>query len=435
MLSRHVGKLTVNIGILGLGTVGVGVVNTLHNNQAEIKRRSGTQINIIQAAVKDINKKRLCVTDNIKISNNAFEVVNNNNIDVILELIGGVNLAKELVIKAIKNGKHVITANKSLIANYGNELLALAKKNNVYILFEAAVAGGIPIIKLLKQGLSANKIELIIGIINGTSNFILTNMSNNGKSFETSLKEAQDLGYAEADPALDINGIDAAHKLTILSSIAFGQKLQFDKISTQGINQIKKKDIIFANKLGFSIKHLSIAKNENNKIQMYVRPTLITKKHLLSNVDGVMNAILVKANAVGDTIYYGAGAGGQATASSVIADLIDIIKNTANKDILGWQQFRTFTYCDNNDIESVFYLHLLVDDKPGVLANIATTLTKYNISIEKVIQNQITNNNNADIAIITNKIKTIKIKNAVANIQKNSFIKEDIKIIHVETLN
>ncbi len=425
----------VNIGILGLGTVCGGVVNVLTRNQAEITRRSGKNITITHAAVRDINQDRICSTDDISLTQDPFEIVNNNDIDVVLELVGGTGLAKDLVEQAIKNGKHVITANKALIAIHGNELLELAKANNTHLLFEAAVAGGIPILKSLEQGLSANQVELVAGIINGTGNFILTEMRDKGRDFDDVLKEAQALGYAEADPTFDVEGIDAAHKLAILGSIAFGCKLQFDNISTEGISQISGEDVAFATELGYSIKHLGIAKKIDNKVQMRVHPTLIPKTSLLANVDGVMNAVLVKGNAVGPTLYYGAGAGDEATASAVIADLIDIIKDTVSHDILGWQNFEDCPACDTNDIESVFYLRLLATDKPGVLADITAIFANHSISVEAVVQKQIDSKNNAHIAIITNMIKTSELNEAVAEIQKNDFIQEDVKIIHIETLD
>ncbi len=425
----------MNIGILGLGTVGGGVVNVLTKNQAEITRRSGKNITVTHAAVRDINQDRICPTDDISLTQDPFGIVNNNEIDIVLELMGGTGLAKDLVEQAIKNGKHVITANKALIAIHGNELLELAKANNVYLLFEAAVAGGIPILKSLEQGLSANQVELVAGIINGTGNFILTEMRDKGRDFDDVLKEAQALGYAEADPTFDVEGIDAAHKLAILGSIAFGCKLQFDNVSTEGISQISGEDVAFATELGYSIKHLGIAKKIDNKVQMRVHPTLIPKTSLLANVDGVMNAVLVKGNAVGPTLYYGAGAGDEATASAVIADLIDIIKDTVSHDILGWQNFEDCPACDTDDIESIFYLRLLATDKPGVLADITAIFASHSISVEAVVQKQIDSKNNAHIAIITNMIKTSEMNEAVAEIQKNDFIQEDVKIIHVETLD
>ncbi|MDB3972522.1 MAG: homoserine dehydrogenase [Candidatus Thioglobus sp.] len=425
----------MNIGILGLGTVGGGVVNVLSKNESEIFARTGEKINVTHGAVKSISEPRICSDGDINITEDAFEVVNNPEIDVILELIGGTTIAKELVIQAINNNKHVITANKALIATHGNELLTLAKQKNVHLLFEAAVAGGIPILKSLEQGLSANKIELVAGIINGTGNFILTEMRDKGRDFADVLKEAQDLGYAEADPTFDVEGIDAAHKLAILASIAFGCELQMDKVSTEGISQISGEDVMFATELNYSIKHLGIAKKVDGELQMRVHPTLIPKTQLLANVDGVMNAVLVRGNAVGPTLYYGAGAGDEATASAVIADLVDIIKNTVSHDVLGWKSLVEIPNCDTNDIESVFYLRLLATDKPGTLADITTTLAKHNISVESVIQKQIDAQNNAHIAIITNNVKTANLKAAITEIQSHKFIQEDVKIIHVENLD
>jgi homoserine dehydrogenase len=425
----------VNIGILGLGTVGGGVVNVLNKNQAQIMCRSGDSIKVTHAAVRDTTQTRICPTEHIKLTQDPFEIVNNDKIDVVLELMGGTDLAKNLVEQAIKNGKHVVTANKALIATHGNELLALAKNNNTHLLFEAAVAGGIPILKSLEQGLSANQIELVVGIINGTSNFILTEMRNKGRDFENVLKEAQALGYAEADPTFDVEGVDAAHKLAILASMAFGCELQFNQVSTQGISKISGEDIAFATQLGYTIKHLGIAKKLDGKLQMRVHPTLVPKAHLLSNVDGVMNSVLVKGNAVGETLYYGAGAGSEATASSVIADLVDIIKGTVNHNILGWKSLIDIPNCKTDNIESVFYLCLLTADKPGVLADITATLANHNISVEAVIQKQIDQKNNAHIAIITNFIKTSELNKAVVEIQTHDYVQEDVKIIPVEMLN
>jgi homoserine dehydrogenase len=425
----------MNIGILGLGTVGGGVVNVLAKNQAEIMRRTGVQIQVTHAAVRDINQSRICPTKGIQLTQEPSEIVNNDSIDIVLELMGGTTLAKELVVTAIKNGKHVITANKALIATHGNELLALAKDHNTHLLFEAAVAGGIPILKSLEQGMSANQIEMVAGIINGTGNFILTEMRDQGRDFADVLKEAQELGYAEADPTFDVEGIDAAHKLAILAAIAFGCELQFDKVSTQGISQISGEDVAFATELGYSIKHLGIAKKLNGEIQMRVHPTLIPKTRLLANVDGVMNAVLVKGNAVGPTLYYGAGAGDDATASAVIADLIDIIKGTLSRDVLGWQSLEATPYQNQNDIESIFYLRLLATDKPGVLADITAIFADHNISVEAVVQKQIDAQDNAHIAIITNQVKTQDINAAAVAIQKHDSIQEEVKIIHVETLD
>lgn len=425
----------MNIGILGLGTVGGGVVNVLSKNENEIFARTGEKINITHAAVKSITEPRICADGDISITEDAFELVNNPDIDVILELIGGTTIAKDLVTAAINNNKHVITANKALIATHGNELLNLAKEKNIHLLFEAAVAGGIPILKSLEQGLSANKIELVAGIINGTGNFILTEMRDKGRDFADVLKEAQELGYAEADPTFDVEGIDAAHKLAILASIAYGCDLQMDKVSTEGISEVSGEDVSFANELNYSIKHLGIAKKVDGELQMRVHPTLIPKTQLLANVDGVMNAVLVKGNAVGPTLYYGAGAGDEATASAVIADLVDIIKNTVSHDVLGWKDLIEIPNCNPDNIKSVFYLRLLATDKPGVLADITATLAQHDISVESVIQKQIDKQNNAHIAIITNNVRTAALQAAITEIQNHEFIQEDVKIIHVENLD
>ena len=346
----------MKVGILGLGTVGGGVVNVLQKNSASIERRTGVKIEVVLAGVRDVKQKRICDTSNIKLTEDPFEVVNHPDVDVVLELIGGVGLTKELVEKAINNGKHVITANKALIANHGNELIKLANKKQVRLLFEASVAGGIPIIKSLEQGLSANNIESLAGIINGTGNFILTDMKEKGRDFDDVLKEAQALGYAEEDPTFDIEGIDAAHKLSILAAIAFGTELQFDKVSTKGISGITTEDIIHASELGYTIKHLGIAKRTGDGIELRVHPTLVPNKQLIAQVDGVMNAVMVKSDALGTSLYYGAGAGDEATASAVIADLNDIINNQTSNHILGWKSHQKLPVIKNDDIHSEFFL-------------------------------------------------------------------------------
>ncbi len=422
----------VKIGLLGIGTVGSGVVNVLKKNKDIIRQRTNKDISIVAGAVKDIteyNKHSVCDSSDIYITEDAFEVVNNPDIDIVLELIGGIDIAKTLIETAIANKKHVISANKALIAHHGNGLLKLAKKNKVALLFEASVGGGIPIIKCLTQGLSANKIDTIVGIINGTGNFILTEMSKNDSAFTQVLQQAQQLGYAEEDPSFDIDGIDAAHKISILSSLAFNTSLAFNKVITKGISDITSQDIKFANELGYNIKHLGITKKINSLIEMRVNPALIAKSTLLANVNGVMNAILINANALGQTMYYGAGAGSQATASAVIADIIDIVNNTYRGNTA---TNNTAKYLTNDDIESIYYLHLLVTDKTGVLADISKILASYNISIESVIQHA--NNNSANIAIITNKIKTKAIKSAINDINNCNFTLQKAKMIHVESL-
>ena len=425
----------MKVGILGLGTVGGGVVNVLQKNSASIERRTGVKIEVIIAGVRDVTQKRICDTSNIKLTEDPFEVVNHPDIDVALELIGGTGLAKELVETAINNGKHVITANKALIANHGNELIKLANKKQVRLLFEASVAGGIPIIKSLEQGLSANNIESLAGIINGTANFILTDMKEKGRDFDDVLKEAQALGYAEEDPTFDIEGIDAAHKLSILAAIAFGTELQFNQVYTKGISGITTEDIIHANELDYTIKHLGIAKRTGNSIELRVHPTLVSNKQLIAQVDGVMNAVMVKSNALGTSLYYGAGAGDEATASAVIADLNDIINNQTSNHILGWKSQQKLTVIDNDEIHSEFFLRLLVSDIKGVLAKVTGIFNDHNVSIEALIQKQVDENKNAHIAITTDKVSTKAIMSIKAAIEASDFNQSEVQIIHIELLD
>ena len=425
----------MKVGILGLGTVGGGVVNVLQKNSASIERRTGVKIEVILAGVRDVTQKRICDTSNIKLTEDPFEVVNHPDIDVVLELIGGTGLTKELVETAINNGKHVITANKALIANHGNELIKLANKKQVRLLFEASVAGGIPIIKSLEQGLSANNIESLAGIINGTGNFILTDMKEKGRDFDDVLKEAQALGYAEEDPTFDIEGIDAAHKLSILAAIAFGTELQFNQVYTKGISGITTEDIIHAKELGYTIKHLGIAKRTGNGIELRVHPTLVSNKQLIAQVDGVMNAVMVKSNALGISLYYGAGAGDEATASAVIADLNDIINNQTSNHILGWKSQQKLAVIDNDEIHSEFFLRLLVSDIKGVLAKVTGIFNDHNVSIEALIQKQVDENKNAHIAITTDKVSTKAIMSIKAAIEASDFNQSEVQIIHIELLD
>jgi len=425
----------MKVGVLGLGTVGGGVVNVLRKNGDTIERRTGEKIQVVLAGVRNINQDRICDTSDIELTEDPFAVVNHPDIDVVLELIGGTELAKDLVETAINNGKHVITANKALIAKHGNELIQLANDNKVRLLFEASVAGGIPIIKALEQGLSANKIESLAGIINGTGNFILSEMKEKGRDFADVLAEAQALGYAEADPTFDVEGIDAAHKLSILAAIAFGTELQFDKVYTKGISEVTAEDIRYATELGYTIKHLGIAKRAGDSIEMRVHPTLISNNQLLANVNGVMNAVLVKGDALGTSFYYGAGAGDEATASAVIADLIDIINNQTSNHILGWKSQEKPNVLDADLIESEFYIRLLVSDKRGVLAEITQIFSQNNVSIESLVQKQVDGDNNAHIAVITNKILTRDIQAVKLAIEACEFNQDSVKIIHIESLD
>ena len=425
----------MKVGILGLGTVGGGVVNVLQKNSKSIKRRTGVEIELVIAGVRDISKKRICDTKKIHLTEDPFEVVNHPDIDVVLELIGGFGLAKELVEKAINNGKHIITANKALIGNHGNELIKLANKKKVRFLFEASVAGGIPIIKALEQGLSANNVESVAGIINGTGNFILTDMKEKGRDFKDVLKEAQALGYAEEDPTFDIEGIDAAHKLSILAAIAFGTEIQFDKIYTKGISNISTEDILHATELGYTIKHLGIAKRAENGIELRVHPTLVPNNKLIAQVDGVMNAVMVKSDALGTSLYYGPGAGDEATASAVIADLNDIINNQTSNHTLGWKSQQKIKVVDNNSIHSEFFLRLLVTDVKGVLAKVTGIFNDHNVSIEALIQKQVDENNNAHIAITTDKVSTKTVMSIKDKIEASEFNQADVQIIHIELLD
>ena len=425
----------MKVGILGLGTVGGGVVNVLQKNSKSIKRRTGAEIELVIAGVRDLTKKRICDTTEIKLTENPFEVVNHPDIDVVLELIGGFGLAKELVETAINNGKHIITANKALIGNHGNDLIKLANKKKVRFLFEASVAGGIPIIKALEQGLSANNIESVAGIINGTGNFILTDMKEKGRDFDDVLKEAQALGYAEEDPTFDIEGIDAAHKLSILAAIAFGTEIQFEKIYTKGISKITTEDILHATELGYTIKHLGIAKRADNGIELRVHPTLVSNNQLIAQVDGVMNAVMVKSDALGTSLYYGAGAGDEATASAVIADLNDIINHQTSNHTLGWKSQQKIAVVDNDSIYSEFFLRLLVTDVKGVLAKVTGIFNDHNVSIEALIQKQVDENNNAHIAIATDKISTKTVMSIKKKIEASEFNQADVQIIHIELLD
>ena len=425
----------MKVGILGLGTVGGGVVNVLQKNSASIERRTGGQIELVIAGVRDVTKKRICDTSNIKLTEDPFEVVNHPDIDVVLELIGGFGLAKELVETAINNGKHIITANRALIGNHGNELMKLANKKQVRFLFEASVAGGIPIIKALGQGLSANNIESVAGIINGTGNFILTDMKEKGRDFDDVLKEAQALGYAEEDPTFDIEGIDAAHKLSILAAIAFGTEIQFSKVYTQGISKITTEDILHATELGYTIKHLGIAKRVEDGIELRVHPTLVSNSQLIAQVDGVMNAVMVKSDALGTSLYYGAGAGDEATASAVIADLNDIINNQTSNHILGWKSQQKLAVIDNDEIHSEFFLRLLVSDIKGVLAKVTGIFNDHNVSIEALIQKQVDENKNAHIAITTDRVSTKTVMSIKKAIEASDFNQAEVQIIHIELLD
>ena len=431
----------VTVGILGLGTVGGGTVTVLSRNAEEISRRAGRDISITHAAAKAYDKDQIMGLDDIEISDDAFQLVENPDIDIIVELIGGDSPAKELVLKAIENGKHVVTANKALIAKHGNEIFAAASKKGVMVAFEAAVAGGIPIIKALREGLAANRIEWVAGIINGTGNFILTEMRDKGRDFADVLSEAQALGYAEADPTFDVEGIDAAHKLAIIASLAFGIPLQFDKAYTEGISKIEKQDVEYAASFGYNIKHLGITKKTDKGIELRVHPTLIPKERLIANVDGVMNAVLVHGDAVGDTLYYGAGAGAEPTASAVVADIIDVARTLTtdpNNRIphLAFQlsELANTPILDIDAIESAYYLRLTVDDKTGVMAEITQILSDNKISIKAMQQAKHQKGEPAPLIFMTHQAKEKNMNKAISAIAFLDAITGNIQCLRVEHL-
>ena len=399
----------LRVGILGIGTVGGGTYNVLTRNAAEITRRTGVAINVKQVADRNIGHAKMVTNGNSALTTDAFAIVNNPEIDVVVELIGGYTLSKELVLKAIENGKHVVTANKALLALHGNEIFAAAQKAGVIVAFEAAVAGGIPIIKALREGLGANHIEWVAGIINGTTNFILTEMREKGLAFADVLGEAQRLGYAEADPTFDVEGIDAAHKLTIMSAIAFGMPMKFESAYTEGITKLQQTDIKYAEELGYRVKLLGITKRTDEGVELRVHPTLIPEKRLVANVNGAMNAVVVKGDAVGPTLYYGAGAGAEPTASAVVADLMDVarLQNVPAENRVPYLAFQADSIVDLpilpiSEINSAYYLRLRANDKPGVLAGVTKILADRNISIDAMLQKEPDDNETeADIVILT----------------------------------
>ncbi len=433
----------VKVGLLGLGTVGGGTATVLKRNAKEIARRAGRGIEIDFIATLEPERAAELGVENIRLTKDAYEVVNDPDIDIIVELIGGYSPAKELVLQALENGKHVVTANKALIAMHGDEIFAKAQEKGLVVAFEPAVAGGIPIIKALREGLSANKVEWLAGIINGTGNFILTEMRDKGRDFNDVLTEAQALGYAEADPTFDVEGIDAAHKLTILSSIAFGIPLQFDKTYTEGISKITQEDVAYAEELGYRIKHLGVAKRTDKGIEQRVHPTLIPERRLIANVDGVMNAVLVKGDAVGATLYYGAGAGDEATASAVIADIIDVTRTltTDPENRVPHLAFQPNELSDIpvlgiEDVVTAFYIRLSAKNKVGVLAEVTRILADKNISITAFIQKESKqeNNDDTDIILLTDRVKEGDMNIALRQIADLDVINGKPTRIRVESL-
>jgi homoserine dehydrogenase len=389
-----------------------------------------------------LSLQRICDTQDIDLTTDPFEIVNDPEIEIVVELIGGYDLAKKLVLTAIANGKHVVTANKALLALHGNEIFAEASKQGVMVLFEAAVAGGIPIIKAIREGLSGNRIKWLAGIINGTGNFILTEMRDKGRDFADVLAEAQALGYAEADPTFDVAGIDAGHKLTILASIAFGIPLNFDKVFTEGITQITRADVEYAEALGYRIKHLGIARNTENGVELRVHPTLIPSRRLIANVDGVMNAVLVCGDAVGPTLYYGAGAGAEPTASAVVSDLVDAVRamTTAPENRVPYLGFQADSVVElpilsADDIKTAYYLRLTAEDKPGVLADVTRILAAHNISIEALIQKEpLKGESSVSIIMLTQLTLEKEMNAAIAEIEALTTVSGKVARIRLETL-
>ena len=432
----------INVGLLGIGTVGGGTFTVLKRNEEEITRRAGRPIRISVVADKNLELAGKITGGACKLTDDAFAVVNDPEVDVVVELIGGYGVAKELVMQAIANGKHVVTANKALLATHGNEIFAAAQAKGVMVAFEAAVAGGIPIIKALREGLSANRIQWIAGIINGTTNFILSEMRDKGLPFAEVLKEAQALGYAEADPTFDIEGIDAAHKLTIMASIAFGIPVQFDKASVEGITKLDSKDIKYAEQLGYRIKLLGITRRTGDGVELRVHPTLIPEKRLIAHVEGAMNAVLVQGDAVGSTLYYGKGAGAEPTASAVIADLVDVTRtmtaDPANRvPHLAFQpdQITDLPILPMAEVQTSYYLRLRVQDKPGVLADITRILADQAISIDAMLQKEpAEGESQTDIIILTHVCKEKCADAAIAAIEALGTVEGKVTRLRLESL-
>ena len=433
----------VKVGLLGLGTVGGGTVSVLQRNAEEIQRRAGRGIEIAIATARDVNKQRSFDTSGIELTTDPQAVVNHPEVEVVVELIGGTDTALELVMQAINNGKHVVSANKALIAKHGNEIFAAAQKMGVMVAFEAAVAGGIPIIKAIREGLAGNEIQWLAGIINGTGNFILTEMRDNGSNFADVLAEAQRLGYAEADPTFDVEGIDAAHKLTILASIAFGIPLQFEKCYTEGIGNITRDDVVYAEELGYRIKHLGVARRTDKGVELRVHPTLIPERRLIANVDGVMNAVLVTGDAVGPTLYYGAGAGAEPTASAVVADVIDVVRVlTADpENRVPHLAFQPDALVDLPilpvaEIETAYYLRMEVYDKPGVLADVTRILADQGISIEALVQKEANDDAiTVPVIILSHRICEGQMDTAISQIEALDTIQGKVTRIRLEALD
>lgn len=432
----------VNIGILGLGTVGKGTVEVLNHNAEEISRRLGRDVNVFMVSTRNLeNARRICPEQTL-ITTDPFEVVRHPEVDVVVELFGGTEIAKDLVLEAINQGKHVVTANKKLLAEYGNEIFAKAEEKNVMVQFEAAVAGGIPIIKALREGLAANNIRSIAGIINGTSNFILSEMREKDSTFADVLKQAQELGYAEADPTFDIEGHDAGHKITIMSALAFGTPVNFNACYLEGISKLDSRDIKYAEELGYRIKLLGITRKTDKGIELRVHPTLIPEVRLIANVNGVMNAVRVDADMVGETLYYGAGAGSLPTASAVVADIVDISRlitaDTGNRvPPLAFQskEVKEQLILPMDEIVSSYYLRVQVDDEPGVMAQITKLLADEKVSIEALIQKGVIDQSTAEIVILTHSTIEKRVKAVIAGIEQLPCVRGGVTMIRMESLH
>ena len=433
----------INVGLIGAGTVGSGTYKILKENFNEIYRKTGREIVVFALAEKDIKRAKEVVDDKTLIFDDAFDLVKDENIHIVVELIGGTGISKDLVVEALKNNKHVVTANKALIAMYGEELVDLAIKHNVNLSYEAAVAGGIPIIKAIREGLTANKIEWIAGILNGTTNYILTEMKENNLTFEVALKQAQELGFAEADPTFDIEGVDAAHKITILASIAFGIPINFNAAHIEGISNLAQKDIIYAEELGYKIKLLGITKHNNDTIELRVHPTLIPEKRLVANVDGAMNAVLVKGDMVGPTMYYGAGAGSEPTASAVVADIIDLARHLESNNvtpipILGFTKnaIKSKKMLSIGEINSEFYLRFSMKNESGVLAKITQVFAQHSISIDAMVQKEIQEDDEIiDIILVASNMIEKEMNKIINEIEALPENKDNVIKLRIEQLN
>ena len=425
----------VRLGILGLGTVGQGVVNVLARNGDEIERRVGRPIRVTRAVARNLDAPRQCPTEGIALSTDADALIAAGDVDIVLELVGGLDPAQRWVEQALRAGKPVVTANKALIAERGNALFRVAQETGGVIAYEAAVAGGIPIIKAVREGLAANRITEVDGIINGTCNYILTQMRERGVEFEPVLAEAQALGYAEADPSFDVDGVDAAHKLAILASIAFGMPLAFDRMLIEGIRGVRRQDIALAEELGYRIKHLGIAKRREHGVELRVHPTLVAADHMLAKIDGVLNSVLLKGDAVGSTGFYGPGAGAEATASAVLADVVDVVRgNAGSVPPLAFESRHVDAQpvLGRNDVVSAWYLRLQVADEPGVLRSITSILADSNISIEAILQKEPRSGEDATVALITSETRAEAFDTALARMRELPFVRAGVSRFRVE---